>query len=1703
MKAMSLPVAEVHSLLRSGKVLDAWALAQATGIRLDQWEKGEPLFVAATLAQALGAPRLRQALDWLNWRNDRKHPKWYFQALFGRLRHTPGSDLIPEIESFLADRPLIDASYRADLMAFSGWVHSGHREFTPAFDCINEALRLQPQEPWIHVKHAVILEAADRYEEALEAAREAVRLRPYYHASVLQCADTLVHLGRDNEAIDMLLDADKNTQNAAFAMRLQALYSEREDHHRALWCLEQVEARSPLMDDNLRKWLAGRRADFHFMAGDIDACLEWCDRKGEGFQERMARKLRRPGVYEKKRVRLDVPFVRQHRMTCAPATLSAIASYWGRPHDHLQIADAICHEGTPWHKERRWAEDHGFVAREFRVTEDALQTLIDRGVPFTLTTEATTSAHLQACIGYDDRTGVILLRDPTERHFGEMFVSALIKAHPISGPRGMVMIPREEQHRLEGIHLPDEAAYDAYHQLLLAVDGHDRWLIETAISMLRAVAPGNPLTLRGEEQVAHWKEDRPGQLLAADELLRIAPEHQPTLLRKAYALRNLGRWQDLRGFLEEQVVKCDADPVFISELGELLMEDARLLPHAERYLKKAVRLRRSEARTYESLARLRSKQLRHVESIRLRRISSSLAVNFEPYAKGCFDACRAAGRTDSGIAFLTERVERFGQKAGGPWITLAGAVHEVRSNHEASDILIRAIAARPDEGELQLRAGAMMIGWGGDFQARGLEWMEGSRGRVPETTWLLETANTAAFLGDRAKAIRCWRSLIHLQPMAIEAWRGLARMIAEEDGEEAAVRLLDEATSRQPRLVQLWCLKAEWLAGSIRGPLESLGQALKLDPNHIWALRERAIRLMEAGDADAAEADAREAISLDPWAAESRGILGSMLEKQGRKIEAIECMREAIRLQVDYTFAATSLVALSKDRDEELESIRFIESEMRRQVSNGEILLTYQRLAWSHLDPPVLLKQLQDFCMDRPDLWQTWSARIEQALRMRLDGEALQAASILSESFPLMPRAWLELARVHQAAGRHEDERVATAKAVELSPGWDEAARAHAHVLEILGHPDEAATVLKRACQLDPLNGPNHGCLADVLRRNHRKAEALSSLRDALKSCPHYSWGWQTAAQWAVEDGLKDEIAMDLRKTGELHGHNRHWWPTAASAWDALGERDEALAATRKGLGINPTDSGLRDQLAYLLWAGGGYDEALAACGPVEGEENPPVNIQGRRAWLLMHSGHPLKGIEEMKELIRREPNYAWAMGELAAWHDHREEWRELRDHCKQWLRVSPMETRVLGYLGRAERALKNHLAAKEAFARAHALDPEYVFASRQLLDLQMIDGELEAASVTLSQLEHYSNNPYVVCDGIELELKRSDTESALKRADALLGNPAAVEDVFACAAKLFIDYGKESAWKSWLSRRLEAGSVEAPGALVAFLRTLPLEKLLKTARKRIAREAPGSDARAAAWVYSIQQLKRQPEQYAKTVRRLSNDKPSELFTNGRIWNAMGEALLTIGAPKESVRWLGNWRERIEDVNAATLVNLSAAHDTCPGDEANHWLEAGRIRAEAIKRFPDSGESQALRAGHALHLAADGRIEEAGNILADFEIGQTWDYYQALGRCAQAIVAAANADEKEARARLSLALDHLCRFNDLGTVRLRERTERVVARHIPWTKGKVKNLRKEWNLPVKGKKPHGMISKDNNFPIWPFCVVAYFLIKACSAMAQQ
>jgi tetratricopeptide (TPR) repeat protein len=1097
------------------------------------------------------------------------------------------------------------------------------------------------------------------------------------------------------------------------------------------------------------------------------------------------------------------------------------------------------------------------------------------------------------------------------------------------------------------------------------------------------------------------------------------------------------------------------------------------------------------------LARCRDTQQLFEEALFLRRCAATLTPDSEDYARAYFDTCRILKRSKEGLEFLRGRTRQHGHKQAGPWITLATALDSIRSSREAVTVLEEARTALPDNGELLLGAGALMAGWGGELRERGMRWVEAARGKVPDSDWLRHSARLAGFLGDRPLAILRWRTLLTAEPLATEAWRALTRLVAEEEGEQVALELLKGALTKYPAQTALWALLAEMRSGHPEEAIPALDRMLELDPHDRWAWRERALRRLDKGQKEEAVTDARQALVLDPKDAFSHGILASILQQCGKKEEARAGYETALRLDIDYVFAARGLAGLATEREESLRAVRFIESEMRRQVSNGDVVPIYQELAWRFVDPPVLLGHLQEFCHERPDLWQTWMARVRQALLMRLDVEALAAATTLTESFPLLPRAWMVLAEVHRASGRIEDEERALAQAVDLSPGWDEAGRDYADVLERMGRLADAEALLRRALLLEPLVPQNYGVLADFLNRTNRRKEAAELLRKAVDISPFYSWGWETRARWAREDRETEAVALDLSKGGERHGHRSAWWSMAAETWVILGENEESLAAVRRGLALTPTDIALRDQLAHRHALAGRFAEALSACGPVAGEEAAPTSMEGRRAWILMQSGQAVKAIETMQALLQRAPDYAWGMSELARWLSQRHDWEKLRELTKNWTRLEPGELPAWGYLGQAERALGNAEAAKEAYRRAHSMHPDYVFAGRQLADIQMELRDFDGAQATLRLLRHYAASPVVTGDAIELELRRGNLPAALAEAEKLPGDPDVDAGLFQWCSDLFRKEGHVTAWQKWLASKVESGPVASPGALVAYLSGLPEKRQLKEAVRWISREAEGSPARIAAWMWAIDKAGKPGN--VDTLRRWAVAHRKEFQANRDLWNAIGSSMAEAGLGDLGIQWFAGWKERLQDMNAAGLVDLALMYEQVKRDHQRNWYLAAEARREMLARFPAHPVGPMARASLAFHCAVEGELDQAAGLLADFEPGFTNEYYQQMAHFAEAILDSAAGRNSEAEEKARRVLGYIAEYPvDESLQRHRARGERALVSHQAWAKGSIRRLRKKWHLPAARKQ--GLLEGgDKGVILWLVLFLLYVAIKACKA----
>ena len=756
---------------------------------------------------------------------------------------------------------------------------------------------------------------------------------PRLSAATEASAHLLTLLDRDDEALQLLVEAAGRVECFDLVAQLYALRLELREYEAAGEALARCAALAPLGGRAVRRWLAAQRSEVAYRLGDAPAAVLHAKQAGGEFFDAIAARLEDPARTQAPAVLLPVGFVRQHHMTCAAATLSAISRFWSKPAEHLEVVAEICYYGVSAYNERRWAEEHGWTTREFTVTEAAATALLDRGVPFTFATVDPGSGHLQAVIGYDARRGTLWIRDPFWRNAREALADKILEQYRAWGPRGMAMVPVEERQQLDALDLPDAALWDRLHAMDGALERHCRDEAAAICADLAAAGDGSRLSWEARRRLACYDADASERLAAVVELRNRFPEDRCLQLERLTCLRDVARREERLAIYAELCQTRKAHPVFLQQYAQELRADARRRGEAERLLRRAIRRAPKEAGSCFILAHVLWDQREFAEAMDLYRFAACLNDKEEEFANSYFIAARWFKRTDEALGFLRGRFERFGKKSSFPARTLVNAYRQCDRAAEGLAVLEEAMRLRPDDGPLQLFAADALASCSAENVPRAAALLEKAKGVSPPGQWLRTAARLADREGRRGEALALWRELLQIQPLAADAHRAAAQLLVETEGIAAALEHLGQAADRFPHHQPLHRLWLEWVRDEPAEVREAvLRRAVAASPHDAWIRRELAFFLR--GERRTAEAlqEAEVAARLDSANPPQQFLRARLFCDEGKIDEAKEALREAIRLSVDYNPAVEVLVELCATAAERREALALVKTELERQV---------------------------------------------------------------------------------------------------------------------------------------------------------------------------------------------------------------------------------------------------------------------------------------------------------------------------------------------------------------------------------------------------------------------------------------------------------------------------------------------------------------------------------------------------------------------------------------------------------------------------------------------------------------------------------------------------------------------------------------------------------------------------------------------------
>jgi cellulose synthase operon protein C len=1375
----------VFKLYDDGLYLQAFRLAETLG-PLKNWRGTAARILAGRLAGNLGSIR---TADWHfihAYRNDRRHPEamWYFARYLLGVRGPLAAWKFVVEHPFPTDAP---AELQSHWCSQHAAILSRLRDFDAAEQWVQKAEAMGEQ-AWTCLERAAIFSAEDRHDEAEAAARRSLELRPWYRPGVQWVAHFLVQKERDAEALDLLTHAAAKLESGSIYGQLAVLQIELKRFDDAARNLDEFERHSPLLESVQRQWLAARRCDLACQIGDIDRAIDQAKmavgttpKTKSKFYENLAKLLeKRTGAG--KRVEIPVGFVRQHHRTCAPATLVSIAKFWTMPAEHLEIAAEISYFGTPAHSERKWAQDHGWHTKEFTVTWDSAVALLDRGIPFTLTTREVTMGHLQAVIGYDSLRRTLIIRDPGDRHKIEMAFDALLERYRATGPRGMALVPSADKAKLDTLPLPDETQYDVVHRMERALKDHKREEASQALAALVSQSPRHYLTLTAKRLLALYDADLPEELKHTEELLELFPGDQHLEWHRARILGVLGRYSERVEILKRLADKPDADPACYQLYAQELGSDARQHAQALYLLRKAIRRNPLYAYSYSTLARIRATQHRLDETLQLFHFAACVEEKDEYIAQDYFNEARAQGKTDQAMEFLQKRFERFGADSSQPARTYYTACVQEGRYADAFNVLERAMKLRPEDGELiTYTADAHM--YLGEF-AKAAEILQGAEGVSKPAARFRSLALLAVYQQDATLAREYWQEVLKIEPTADDAHRYYCQLLHEQEGRSAALRHLDAVCKRFPHHFALNRLMYDWLFEDGPAAREKiLKKLIDIHPADAWTRREYALNLMEQERTDEGFQQLDEAEQFEPSSPHLWYVRGLLFKKKKTTEDARFAFREAIRQSIDFQPAIQELLWQCENLQDRRDAVAFVAGELLRQTTFGGGLIGLAQAAQTNYPPPELLAGHRRIRDARPDLWTAWQVVTRQTGYCDLNDEYLASAQAAVQRFPAVSDLWIDLAEAQRVHKNTDAELQALQRALELAPNSVRASQMLLQAHERAGQIDQAKKVAQQAIRRAPLTSDPQIEYAELLYRCQEHDEAIKQLRNALKTDPWYDRAWNLLTTWCLQLERVDELIEVARGfTVKRPGDWRSWFrlalarqvkPPSANEDEEKQRVDASLAAYDEAIKRNPLGRevydprtvyprDLHDSKAEMLAMAERYDDALRACNPPAFKGKPPILLRGRAAWIKAQQGEYDAAKQQMLAILKEDRLYQWGWDRLVDWSMATHDYRAYHDAANELLRTRPQSAVALTYRGEARVRMDERESGIEDLRAAHRKDPCFQLAAFLLFDEQMTDEDYTSAEATLQSMQKCLFAGFVPGRQVQFHAKRGNQATAL-----------------------------------------------------------------------------------------------------------------------------------------------------------------------------------------------------------------------------------------------------------------------------------------------------------------------------------------------------
>jgi tetratricopeptide (TPR) repeat protein len=1641
--------------------LQAWQVAEKLP-PFQTWAGADARCLAGRLASALGNPSWQRRLHLRAWKEAPAHPEAFYHYIVLVLETRgalAGWQLLKKSRQFFDTSPRLQAKFLCLRARLAGHL----RDFETADAFLAQVGKLGVDKMLLLVERAWLLQKQDRYDEALECGQEAMSSFSPHPAAAHLTAHLLQLQQQDAEAAALLQRVAGQLEDASILAQLATLQIELGKPEEARQSLQRYDELTPLRNGAANQWLSARRADAAYVAGDFAAVGPLATAAKEPFYtalaSRCAEALAHGETLARHRQLLNVPFVRQHHVTCAPATLTALSRFWGRSTEHLQVAEKICYNGTSSSSQRRWADEEGFYTREFKLTPECARALIQRGIPIALATAEAEDGHLQAVTGYDALRECLLIRDPYLRNLREFRLQTFFKRYAASGPRAMILVPPEQKGLLDGIELPEAELYEQLKEFEGALQRNERTQARAVAEALEREHPGHRLTLWAGALLAGFDANVPEQLKFVDLSLAQFPSDARLLLWRLSCLRQLAPRADRLKWLQNICEQPEADPALMREYAAELAEDPATASTARKWLRRAGE---NAPRSPTSKPGAEPAPPSNEEILEKLRFAACLEDKDERHAMAYFDACQRYQKREVGLQFLRDRFERFGPRSSRPAQTFVHALLNLRRIPEALKALDQALAWRPEDPELLPFAIGVLTSQGELRRGEGL--LETLRGKAREGVWHRCAARLAARRGELTAAVRAWQTVHELEPLALDAHRAIVALLEETDCRAAAREHLERVADEFPHAFALHEFRAEWLRYDLVEVAEAAAQKLLAinAANPAGHLELATVRRRQRRLEDAAAA-ADQAVALAPEHVGARCLRGWIRLDLGRRTEARADFLKAISITVEYPPAVSGLLAASKTTLDSAGALTRIETALAEQRWSPDGLLAFQTSAQSQFEPAELLRLLQATLTAQPDCWQAWAAVIHQLSWMGHNDAAHARAEEAVKKFP-------DIAELHYAFGCAQQARQDTDGAVasfvaaqKLEPANPITSRRLAWLYAKSNRLNDAIETLQAALVRSPADSGALASLAAMETQRDDSREAFQLFQQAARLDLNHAWAWSSLRSLGAE--LKQtnpdiELAQAISRE---RPKDPRVWLFLADLHDDAGQAAEAMAAVERALAVAPSCAEAYDAKARRLAETGRYDEASRMVHPLIFGDTPPMQLRMRAALIEAQRGKVTEATLTLRKLLEEAPDYLPCWRALAHWHYSLGDYDQALEAANQVQRLAPLDAEVACWLGGFERASGHHESARAHFRRALQCDPGCEQASLGLFDLHYRAQQYVEAETLLRSMRTRRRSAPVAAREILLMLYRGDANDAISVFCQLCVGPAQDSEALNEAVDALLSAGLGAPALKVIDAALD--TEEANPSLASFwckvsiaLGKLPdihrLDRLVK--RGEIGRRGLITciGILGVAGQSGTRELSR--AKCRRALQGILRHHGEWLAKDAAGWPAVALALGRLDLATEALRWMNNWST--QPSLSRELLFWHARNLKRRGQEA----QAAEVCRHALS-LPEPGSSvtPALTLWLAQAEALEGNYQTAAKLLEQVPFEVLDSYFQEVYVLVRSLVEVGKAPTLE---RSVVYERNFKKLQDVYGPRLRARTDRAQVAAFRGTMAKLSELSGGWRL---------------------------------------